>query len=95
MLTLSKWDNFKLNFLYKLYKIVQVDESTAISDIGEVAKLKVSARRASKAAKRLQEEVKTVESSLSEAKNKVTIFYFFQSIKNIDRSEKRKIGVCR
>jgi len=49
----------------------EVDESTAISDIGEVAKLKVSARRASKAAKRLQEEVKTVESSLSEAKNKL------------------------
>ena len=51
--------------------IIKVDDTAAISDIGEVAKLKVSARRASKAAKRLQEEVKTIESTLSEAKNKV------------------------
>ena len=51
--------------------LIKVDDTAAISDIGEVAKLKVSARRASKAAKRLQEEVKTIESTLSEAKNKV------------------------
>ena len=58
---------FKISCLF----IIKVDDTAAISDIGEVAKLKVSARRASKAAKRLQEEVKTIESTLSEAKNKV------------------------